>query len=91
MPKMVRKQVYLRPNQERQLKRLARSEGRPEAELIREAVDAYTTTRKRRASWAEEKKFIEQWIKAAARRAPASTGRGWRREEAYDRQVFSRH
>ncbi len=37
---MVRKQVYLAPEQEAKLKRLARATGRSEAEIIREALDA---------------------------------------------------
>jgi hypothetical protein len=91
MATMVRKQIYLRRDQDRSLKQVARQEGRTEAELVRQAIDDYTTARERRASWAEEKKFIEQWIKDAARNGPVKAGRSWRREDAYDRKVFSRH
>lgn len=37
--RMVRKQVYIRPQQEEQLKRLAEQRAVTEAELIREALD----------------------------------------------------
>jgi predicted transcriptional regulator len=37
---MIRKQIYLAPEQEAKLKRLARITGRSEAEIIREALDA---------------------------------------------------
>ncbi|MCL6528236.1 MAG: ribbon-helix-helix domain-containing protein [Thermaceae bacterium] len=37
---MIRKQIYLAPEQEAKLKRLARATGRSEAEIIREALEA---------------------------------------------------
>lgn len=37
---MIRKQIYIAPEQEAKLKRLARATGRSEAEIIREALDA---------------------------------------------------
>lgn len=37
---MVRKQVYIAPEQEAKLKRLARATGRSEADIIREALEA---------------------------------------------------
>ena len=86
---MVRKQVYLRLDQDRQLKKLARADQRTEAELIRPAVDDYMKAKQRQVSWREEKKFIERWIKDAALHAPARSGRGWRREDAYDRKILS--
>jgi antitoxin ParD1/3/4 len=42
MPTMIRKQVYIRPKQERLLKRLARKTGKTEAEIIRDAIDRQT-------------------------------------------------
>ncbi len=41
---MIRKQIYLAPEQEAKLKRLARATGRTEAEIIREALDALPET-----------------------------------------------
>ncbi|MBF6595075.1 MAG: ribbon-helix-helix protein, CopG family [Thermaceae bacterium] len=37
---MVRKQIYIAPEQEAKLKRLAKAAGRSEADIIREALDA---------------------------------------------------
>jgi hypothetical protein len=39
MARLVRKQVYLTPEQDRRLKQAARKERRPAAEIIREALD----------------------------------------------------
>jgi len=39
MATMVRKQVYLDPKHERELKRMARASGKTEAAIIREALD----------------------------------------------------
>jgi hypothetical protein len=41
---MIRKQIYLAPEQEAKLKRIARVTGRTEAEIIREALDALPET-----------------------------------------------
>lgn len=38
-PRMVRKQILITPEQSRRLKARARSMGRPEAEVIRSAID----------------------------------------------------
>lgn len=37
---MIRKQIYIAPEQEAKLKRLARATGRSEADIIREALEA---------------------------------------------------
>ena len=84
---MVRKQVYLRPEHDRELKRLAGAERRPEAELIREAVDDYIAKRDRIASWEEHKKEIDRWLKTA----PKVPRRKFNREEIYDRKISSRY
>ncbi|GIW26182.1 ribbon-helix-helix domain-containing protein [Meiothermus sp.] len=41
---MIRKQIYIAPEQEAKLKRLAKTTGRTEAEIIREALDALPET-----------------------------------------------
>ncbi len=43
---MVRKQYYISPQQEVRLKRLAQVERKPEAELVREFIDAGLATRR---------------------------------------------
>ncbi|MCL6561058.1 MAG: ribbon-helix-helix domain-containing protein [Firmicutes bacterium] len=41
MEKMVRKQTYISPDQDKALKRRAKKEGTTEAEIIRRAIDRY--------------------------------------------------
>jgi len=49
MAAMVRKQVYLTRRQDEAVKRIARAERRPEAEIIREAIDRRLAPAPRRA------------------------------------------
>lgn len=78
---MVRKQVYLRRDQDRTLKKLAKREGRTEAEMIRQAVDDLAKTKEREAVWGAELKMIQERMKLA----PVPGGRNWKREDLYDR------
>lgn len=83
----VRKQVYLEDAQERRLKRRARAEGVPEAEIIRRAIDlglerlagpATSGTKAGREGFFKlVRKLIEQGAVPGRRR--------WTREELYDR------
>lgn len=82
---MVRKQVYLRPDQDRKLKKLAKKEGRTEAEMIREAVDQLAKAKEREAAWEAEWKMIMERLKLA----PVPGGRNWKREDLYDRYARS--
>ncbi len=63
MPGMVRKQFYVEPRQDALLKQQAKDLGITEAELVREALDAYAgegvTPRLDPAAWQREKAFIE--------------------------------
>lgn len=63
MPGMVRKQFYVEPRQDALLKQRAKDLGITEAELVREALDAYAsegvTPRLDPAAWRREKAFIE--------------------------------
>lgn len=45
--KMVRKQVYLEPSQNDDIKRLSAKQGRTEADIIREAIDEYVVLKRR--------------------------------------------
>lgn len=90
MATMIRKQVYLRRDQDRILKQLARQEKRSEAELIRLSVDEYIRSRERAEGWERQKQLIDRWVAEAAI-AGRKAARGWTREDAYDRKVFSRH
>ena len=82
---MIRKQVYLEPEQDKALKRLARRTHRPEAEIIRAALDLHmeeaASTGRRKAAWREVNSFIAQRITGGS----VSEGRSWRREDLYDR------
>lgn len=81
----VRKQIYIEPSQERQLKRLARKSGVPEAEIIRQALDRHIRecelARARSQAWEEERAFIRKWME----KGPVTGGRSWRREDLYER------
>lgn len=81
----VRKQVYIEPHQEAILKRLAREQGIPEAEIIRRAIDQHTRVlrfpRRDPAVWEQERAFILNLIE----QGPVPGKRTWRREELYER------
>lgn len=85
MEPMQRKQIYLRPSQDRQLKRMVRETGLSEAELIRQAIDAQTQSGQLVAllpeAWQDEKKFIQELMA----KGPSEGGRRWRREDLYER------
>lgn len=87
MARMIRKQVYVSPQHERTLKRLARQRGLPEAELIREGIDRVASSpgsAVRDTSWWErEQRFIR---KRLAMDVP-QTGRGWTREDIYEERL----
>jgi hypothetical protein len=82
---MIRKQIYLEPAQEKALKRLARRTHRPEAEIIRAALDLHMEeaagAERRKAAWREVDSFIGQRIASGS----VSGGRSWRREDLYER------
>ena len=84
MSKMIRKQVYIEPEQETLLKRLSREQGLTEAELIRSGIVKLSS----RSNvvwditfWEEEKKFIRSLMK----KGPLKGKRRWKREELYER------
>jgi len=78
---MIRKQVYLRRDQDRVLKKLAKKSGRTEAEMIREAVDELVLAKQRDAAWRKEWEMIQRRMKLAA----VPGGRSWKRDDLYDR------
>ena len=95
MAGMVRKQIYIRPDQDRRLKQIAKSLGVSEAELIRQSLDQAVARRATaqqpppadRSAWEEELAFIRR------RQAlgPLPGTRDWKREDLYDRPVFRRY
>jgi hypothetical protein len=85
MGTMIRKQIYLEPEQDALLKRLASETGTSEAELIRQAIDRHVRAGRRPRrdlrAWEQERAFIQQLIRQAEAPAP----RTWTREDLHDR------
>jgi hypothetical protein len=80
---MVRKQIYIKPEQDAAIKQKAADLGKSEAELIREYIDEGTqrpTPSEREQARREMLAFMDERAKM---RVP-QTGRKWTREELYD-------
>lgn len=84
MTRMVRKQVYIRKDQESLLKRASKELGVTESELIRRGVDQATAGvlkgPRDPEAWAELMKFAQ---KRGEMKVP-QTGRSWTRDELYE-------
>ena len=81
---MIRKQIYIAPQQDKMLKRLARQTHKTEAEIIRDAIDEHAR------SLTDKERRMKAWraIEATADRMkqlPATSTRSWTREDLYDR------
>jgi hypothetical protein len=89
---MLRKQFYLEPRQNRQLKHLARRSGKTEAQIIREALERTVQETEREQDrlriWEGEMAFIRQRMALAP---VHGGGRTWKREHLYDRPYPGRH
>jgi Arc/MetJ-type ribon-helix-helix transcriptional regulator len=86
MVQMTRKQVYLRPDQDEQLRAPADARHASASELIREAVDRFLTTTpdgRGRERW--QRHF--EWLKRQAAALPggAARDRGWTRDDLHER------
>ncbi len=92
MPRMVRKQAYIEPRQEKLLKRRARELKVTEAELIRRGIDQLARFGVVRLpdpdAWAAERRYI---MRNRRMKVP-QTGRTWTRAELYEERLgrFSR-
>jgi len=92
MSRMVRKQIYIEPEQERLLKRRAKELGVTESDLIRRGIDqvdrTYAGLPQDRVAWEEELIFIRE----RAGMQELGRTRGWTREELYQERLerFSR-
>lgn len=88
MPRMVRKQIYLRQDQQRRLKQLARALGLSEAELIRKSLDQAIVPAggpyRDPAAWEAERRFVRE----RQAQGPLPGARDWKREDLYDRPVL---
>jgi hypothetical protein len=81
----IRKQIYIEPQQEATLKRLARETGLSEAEFIRQAIDRQAQllrpSRRNLAAREQERAFIHGLIQQGV----VTGSRTWRREELHER------
>jgi hypothetical protein len=84
MSKKVRKQIYILPEQEKQLKRVSESLGISEAEVIRQAIDTQmraAPVHQNPSVWEDERAFIKTLIA----QGPVEGKRTWTRERLYER------
>lgn len=87
MGRMVRKQVYLEPEQDRLLKRRSKELGVTESDLIRQSIEQLARVSVAlpldRKAWRDELKFVMKRtrIKGLGRR------RRWAREELYEERL----
>jgi len=85
---MIRKQIYITPQQDAHLKRQARAMRISEAELIRRSLAQFEESSvshpTRPEAWQEELKFMKE----RAARLPGGNGkRTWTREDAYEERL----
>jgi hypothetical protein len=82
--RMIRKQVYIREDQESRLKRAAKELGVTESELIRRGVDQATAQVAKGPrdpqAWAE----LMEFVKKRGQMQVPQTGRSWTRDELYE-------
>jgi len=87
MAQMIRKQVYIEPVQDANLKKQANRLGITEAEVIRRAIDGQMALLvpvvRDLSSWEREKAFIAERMAGK----PLPGGRKFRREEAYEERL----
>jgi hypothetical protein len=84
MAQMIRKQIYIEPLQDVNLKKQAKTLGITEAEVIRRAIDSQMSLLvpglRDLSAWEREKAFIAQRMAGK----PLPGGSKFRREEAYE-------
>ncbi len=88
MTQMLRKQIYIPKRQQAQLKRLAKSRGISEAEIIRQAIEREVLLTASRPA-AGDRSALEEFIRfGLSRRAMEGTaGRTWTRDELYEERL----
>ncbi|MBI5877239.1 MAG: hypothetical protein HZB53_06290 [Chloroflexi bacterium] len=88
MSQKVRKQVYIEKRQQILLRRLARTRGVSEAELIREAIDQQASSGAPQApdpaAWAEARRLM---LAQHAQGPSPAQPRTWRREDLYEERA----
>jgi hypothetical protein len=84
MARMVRKQIYIEPEQEALLKRLSEETGLTEAEIVRQAIERQARVplapSRDLSAWREERAFIQRLIEQGS----VPGGRTWRREDLHE-------
>jgi hypothetical protein len=84
---MVRKQLYLEARQDKALKRLARERGTTEAEVMRDALDRYTSGPVSVAAdeiWRREVEYMRERMK---RQQAPQRPRDWTRADLYEERL----
>ena len=89
MVRMIRKQIYIKPEQEEALDRRSKELGISEAELIRQYIDD-GTIRPSAAERATALKDLLADMKERAKMRVPQTGRDWTRDELYEER-FERY
>lgn len=93
MERMIRKQVYLEPEQDQRVKQTAVSTGKSEAQVIRESLvaglEATLEEAERIARWNEVMEAMRERVPTAHGDGPAGE-RTWTREDLYDRYERSK-
>src|ERR1700730_1982472 len=82
---MIRKQIYIAPQQDKMLKRLARQTRKTEAEIIRDAIEEHARSLRDKQSRVQAWRAIEATIEQRMKLAAVEAGRSWKREDLYDR------
>ena len=85
MSRMIRKQIYIQPEQDALLKARAKTLGVTEAELVRRGIDALMSSNdmladERQKAWDRELEFMRSRIDPQAVQRP----RNWTRQEICD-------
>lgn len=86
MGRMVRKQVYIEPEQDELLKRLSKELGVTEAALVRRALDSLAEPDDEIARQQALQELFAFMRERATMKVP-QTGRGWTRDELYDERL----
>lgn len=94
--RMVRKQIYIYPQQDEQIKRLAQTRATSEAELIREAIEQLLGRHRPHGSNASLPPDEAAWqallqaMKEHSQQFSAGEPHRWRREDYYDDERTAR-
>jgi hypothetical protein len=93
MAQMLRKQIYIRKQQQALLKRLAKARGVSEAEIVRRAIDQQAAAAEPRSApvdpeaWEKARRFMQR---LRAQGPLAGRPRNWTRDELYEERL-NRH